>query len=232
VGVFQGLLLAMARSVVLEGTRRCDRCRLAPRWCICAADQAIVCPLAIDVLMHHREYHRPTSTGRLINRVIPASRNHLFRREIPPSREAIMRPGHALWILHPRGEPLPENADPAGVQLLLLDGSWREAARMTQAVSSWGRLYRLPPAGGSRFGLRVQHHEDKYSTVESLQFILLALGLLPAAEQLRLQFELHVYAGLRARGAKAAAAQFLADSPIREAFPALLRQLDERQSNA
>jgi DTW domain-containing protein len=220
----------MARSVVLEGTRRCDRCRLAPRWCICAAFQAIACPLAIDVLMHHREFHRPTSTGRLINRVIPASRNHLFRRETPPTRAAIIRPGHSLWILHPRGEPLPRDASPAGVQVLLLDGSWREAARMAQAVSSWGRLYRLPPAGGSRFGLRVQHHEGKYSTVESLQFILAALGLQSAAEQLRLQFELHVYAGLRARGAKAAAASFLADSPIREAFPELLRQLDVRRA--
>jgi DTW domain-containing protein len=222
------LLLAMARSVVLEGTRRCDRCRLAPRWCICAAYRAIVCPLAIDVLMHHREFHRPTSTGRLINRVIPESRNHLFRREAPPSREGIVRPGHTLWILHPRGEPLPVGAAPAGVQILLLDGSWREAARMTRTVSSWGRLYRLPAAGGSRFGLREQPHEGKYSTVESLQFMLAALGLPAAAEQLRLQFELHVYAGLRARGAKVAAAKFLSESPIRAAFPDLLQQLDER----
>lgn len=180
--------------------------------------------------MHHREFHRPTSTGRLINRVIPDSRQHLFRREAPPTRETIIRPGHNLWILHPRGEPLPVDASPAGVQILLLDGSWREAARMTQAVSSWGRLYRLPPAGGSRYGLRAQAQEGNYSTVESLQFILMALGLQPAAEQLRLQFELHVYAGLRARGAKAAAAKFLADSPIRAAFPELLRQLDERRA--
>lgn len=180
--------------------------------------------------MHHREFWRPTSTGRLINRVIPASRQHLFRRESPPIRETVVLPGHTLWILHPRGEPLPVDATPAGVQLLLLDGSWREAARMTQTVSAWGRLYRLPPAGDSRYGLREQSHEGKYSTVESLQFVLAALGLAEAAAQLRLQFELHVYAGLRARGAKAAAAKYLADSPIRAAFPALLLQLDERRA--
>ena len=41
---------AMARSVVLAGTRRCERCRLAPRWCICAVDHGVTCPLQIDVL--------------------------------------------------------------------------------------------------------------------------------------------------------------------------------------
>jgi hypothetical protein len=35
---------------------------------------------------------------------------------------------------------------------------------------------------------------------------------------------LHVYAGLRARGAKAAAEEFLAASPIRAAFPELLKK--------
>ena len=49
-------------------------------------------------------------------------------------------------------------------------------------------------------------------------------------EQLRLQFELHVYAGLRARGEKAAAERFLADSPVRAAFPKLLAKLNLKQA--
>lgn len=222
----------MSRSVVLEGTRRCDRCRLAQRWCICAAFQAIACPLQIDVLIHHREFWRPTSTGRLINRVIPASRHHRFRREVPPARASIVRPDRALWILHPRGEPLPAGAAPADVQVLLLDGSWREAARMSLVTAPWGRLVRLPMAGPSRYGLREQSHEGKYSTVESLLFLLAAFGLSEAEAQLRLQFELHVYAGLRARGAKAAADKFLATSPIRTAFPELLGKLDDRRRDS
>ena len=217
----------MARSVVLEGTRRCERCRFAHRWCICAGFRAVECPLQVDVLIHHREFWRPTSTGRLINRVIPASRHHLFRREAPPPRETVVVPGRALWILHPRGEPLPADAAPARVQVLLLDGSWPEAARMTQTVAPWGRLVRLPAAGASRYWLRGQVHEEKYSTIESLIFLLAALGLAKEEAELRLQFELHVYAGLRARGAKTLAAEFLANSPVREAFPELLQRLDE-----
>lgn len=220
---------SMARSVVLASTPRCARCQFPPRWCICAGWQAVACPLQVDVLIHHREFNRPTSTGRLINRVIPASRHHIFRRETPPTRESIALSGRTLWILHPRGELLPAGTPPSGLQVLLLDGSWREAARMSLTVAPWGRLIRLPESGPSRYQLREQQHEGKYSTIESLLFLLAALGLSKEEAQLRLQFELHVYAGLRARGAKARADEFLAASPVRDAFPELLRQMDQRR---
>jgi hypothetical protein len=221
----------MARSVILETTVRCDRCRFVPRWCICAGQQTIACPLQVDVLIHRREFWRPTSTGRLINRVLPASRGHVFEREAPPRREAIVAPGRTLWILHPRGGPLPAGTPPTDVQVLLLDGSWREAAAMLPVVETWGRRIRLPMTGPSRYWLRAQQDGGKYSTIEALLFLLAALGLSKEEEQLRLQFELHVYAGLRARGAKALADEFLATSPLRTAMPDLLHKLDERRPN-
>jgi DTW domain-containing protein YfiP len=219
----------MARSVVLQTTKRCERCRCTPRWCICEGFQAVDTPLAVDVLMHKREFWRPTSTGHLINRVVTGSRRHHFEGGKIPERAAIVRPDRELWILHPRGEPLPDDAAPGKLQILLLDGSWREAAAMTQAVGSWGRLIRLPAAGASRNVLRRQENDGNYSTVESLLFLLAALGQAEAGAKLRLQFELHVYAGLRTRGAKALADEFLATSPIREAFPELLAQLHVRR---
>jgi len=113
--------------------------------------------------------------------------------------------------------------------VLLLDGSWREAARMTQAVGAWGRLVRLPESGPGRYHLRTHVHDGKYSTIESLMMVLAALRLDDTAAQLRLQFELHVYAGLRTRGAKVKADEFLAASPLREAFPELLEQMHQRR---
>ena len=124
---------------------------------------------------------------------------------------------------------MPAEADPAKLQVLLIDGSWSEAARMATHVVEWGRLVRLPDAGESRNSLRRQEQPGKYSTVESLLFLLAALGLAGAGEQLRLQFELHVYAGLRTRGARAQAEAFLAQSPIRDAFPELLADLHQRR---
>ncbi len=219
----------MPRSVILRPTPRCARCQFPPRWCVCAGFHAITCPLAIDVLVHHRESFRPTSTGRLINRVIPESRGHLYRHDLPLRREDIVRAGRELWILHPQGSPPPAIAKPENVQVLLLDGSWREAARMRTEVVSWGRTVNLPMTGESRYKLRDQQGAGLFSTIEALLFLLEHFSLGETQGQLRRQFELHVYAGLRARGEKGAAENFLAASPVRAAFPDLLAELDRRR---
>ena len=185
------------------------------------------------MLIHHREFWRPSSTGRLINRVIPASRGHVFRHDLPLIESAIRRPGRDLWILHPLGGPLPACPKPVdravAPQVLLLDGSWREAARMKQGVERWGRLVSLPMTGPSRYLLRGQQGAGNYSTVEALLFLLRALGLQAEHAALRLQFELHVYAGLRARGERTAAEKFLVDSPVREALPELVAELNRQR---
>lgn len=219
----------MARSVVLETTARCEKCRCILRWCICAGWRPVTSPLQVDVLIHKREYWRPTSTGRLINRVVTGSRGRIFWQEKPPLRASVVLPGRELWILHPRGEELPAGADPTKVQVLLLDGSWSEAGSMLEIVGPWGRRVSLPLAGPSRYWLRKAPGAGKLATAEALLGLFAAFGLGEAEAQLRLQYELHVYAGLRTRGAKALAERFLATSPLRAAMPELLARLDERR---
>jgi DTW domain-containing protein len=217
----------MARSVVHKGTIRCPGCQQSPRWCICAGLRTLVTPLQIDVLMHHEEALRPTSTGHLIQRTFPASRRHLYRPEQALDPTKIRRPGRELWILHPTGETPPADQDPAAVQALLIDASWSQAGDMARELSGWGRRVCLPMSGKSRYWLRSQQDiAGRFSTAEALLFLLEALGLREAVEVLRLQFELHVYAGLRTRGRRAEAEAYLAESPVRAAFPELIRQLD------
>lgn len=204
------------RSVVLQSGPRCPRCQLPPRWCVCAAHVPILSPLEIDVLTHHREMSRPSSTGHLIQRVIPASRQHLWRRERSMSAGEIRVAGRELWVLHPFGAPAPATFAATNVQVVLLDGSWREAAAMAREVQGWGRLVSLPMAGESRFWLRAQTESGRFSTVEALLFLFERAGLDDAARTLGLQFELHVYAHLRARGQIASAAAYLAHSSMRE----------------
>lgn len=195
------------------------------RWCICPAGREVRCPLAIDVLMHARERFRPTSTGPLISRVIPEARVHVWHRERPEIPASLPRPGRHGWVLHPHGQPPPAGVAPEEVQVVLLDGVWSEATRMAQAMAGWGRLVSLPMAGASRFWLRSQQDGGRFSTVEALLFLLRWFGLESAHEELRRQFELHVYASLRVRGRTELAAEFLRGSPIREAFPDLLAGL-------
>ena len=101
---------------------------------------------------------------------------------------------------------------------------------MFHRVQSLGRPVRLPMEGARRNLLRDPAKPGWYSTAEALLFLLAEFGLTAQHEQFRLQFELHVYAGLRARGQKAAAEKFLDDSPVRTAFPEVLRKFAARSS--
>lgn len=223
----------MARSVVLQGTKRCERCELPPRWCVCAAQRLVPCPLTVDVLQHALEAHRPSSTGNLIPRVVTGARVLPYVREHPPARHEIVRTGAGeLWILHPCGElPPPRLPDGPAPQILLLDAAWAQATGMLGHVQAWGRRVRLPMTGRSRYVLRAQNGEGRFSTFEALLFLLEALGANDTAARLREQFELHVYAGLCSRGRKAEAAAYLADSPARLAFPDLIAELARPRPN-
>jgi DTW domain-containing protein len=181
-------------------------------------------PFAVDVLMHFMEAYRPSSTGHLIGRVIPSSRRHVFRKERPIVAGEIVRPGCELWILHPQGSPMPAVA-PANLQVLLLDGTWVQSNDMSRAVASLGHRVCLPMTGESRYWLRAQAGAGKFSTIESLLFLYAALGYRDAERTLRLQFELQVYATLLARGHKRRAAEYMKDSPIAVAMPAVVAAL-------
>ena len=215
----------MARSVVFKKTPRCELCRLPPRWCVCEAHRVIESPLKVDVLMHHMEAWRPSSTGHLINRVVANTGLHVYRKERPLRREEIMQPGRELWILHPTGEALPVSEPPAGLQVLLLDGTWIQSTGMMRVVEPWGRRVSLPMLGESRYWLRTQAADDRFSTIEALQFQMAALGLHREHAQLQLQFELHVYAGLCARGKKIESANYLFSSPVSGALKELIPTL-------
>jgi hypothetical protein len=217
------------RRLALSLDQRCERCRLPPRWCVCAGERPIRTPLQVDIVIHDRERHRPSSTGNLIARVLPGARLHRWHNDSAAPPPDLLSPDRETWLLHPHGAPPPAAADPARVQAVLLDGAWAEAAAMARVLAPHGRLVALPVAGESRYWLRTQPEGGRYATAEALMFLLGALGLGAAREELRVQFELHVYAHLRARGRAELAEKFLAASPVRAAFPDLIAQLNTRR---
>jgi DTW domain-containing protein len=215
----------MARSVVLHPTLRCTRCQQIPRWCVCEGLRDVACPLAVDVLMHTREFFRPSSTGHLLQRVVAGVRTHVWRHDAVPAREQVLRPDKELWVLHPLGEPMPSSVTPENLQVLLLDGSWGEAADMKKDVEGWGRRVSLPMTGKSRYWLRTQQGPGQFSTAEALLFLMAAMGLAQEHAALQVQLELHVYAGLCTRGQTVMAADFLATSPLRQVMPEVIARM-------
>jgi DTW domain-containing protein YfiP len=190
--------------------------------------------LAVHVLIHRGEQRKPSSTGTLVARVVTGVTQHVYQRQsrfFPPLSltAGALLPGRDVWILHPHGEPLPAASDATatvGPQVVLLDGTWRQAGEMLHSVESIGRCVRLPDEGlePGRFWLRDQPGPGQFSTAEALAGVLAASGEHDSARHLRLHFELHVYAMLLARGRREMAERYLGHSPLlTQAAPALDR---------
>ncbi|HWK53132.1 MAG TPA: DTW domain-containing protein [Hyphomicrobiales bacterium] len=218
------------RSVIRRRSTRCPQCQLTLRWCLCDALRPLETPLALALLTHPRERFRPTSSGNLIPRVFPACRQQQWDTRQPPRPEELLVQERECWILHPLGQPLPTvPPDPATLQVLLLDGAWTEAATLARGVKHWGRLVSLPLSGESRFWLRAKHEAERFSTAEALMYLLNYLGLHSEARELQAQFELLVYAALRARGRTDLATSFLEGSILLEAMPDTLARLQAKR---
>lgn len=227
----------MSRSVVLAGAARCPRCCLPPRWCVCDAIPPVATGMPVHVLLHRHEQYKPSSTGRLIARAVEGAACHLFERGnrffgsagLSP---AALLPDRDVWILHPQGEPVPAAglAGHAMPQVVLLDGTWREAGEMQRAVEGLGRCVRLPEPGPSRYWLRDQKAPTHVSTAEALLEVFRVVGDAAAERCFRLHFELHVYATLLSRGRRDVADRYLATSPLREALPEFVKQLTTPRS--
>jgi DTW domain-containing protein YfiP len=184
--------------------------------------------LAVHVLIHRHEHAKPSSTGRLIARVVTGAACHVYQREnrfFPAS-------GFPIAAVEP-GEPLPASpvagTTPSDTPqpILLLDGTWRQAGEMLRSLEGVGRCVSLPYAciEPSRYWLRDQPTAAQLSTAEALLGVLHAVGETEAEERLRMHFELHVYATLLSRGRREMAERYLGHSPLLSAAPAIVDQL-------
>ena len=235
----------MGRSVVLAGAARCPRCSLPPRWCTCDMLPPVETRLAVHVLIHWQESWKPSSTGRLVARVVSGAATHVYQRTtkffpaatVPADR---LGPEGELWILHPNGD-LPSVAAGEGTasstirrHVLLLDGTWRQAGEMLRTIEGMGRCIRLPDASDepSRNWLRDQAEPERISTAEALMGVFRAMGDLGAERILRLHFELHVYATLLARGRREMAERYLGHSPLLSDALGALEQLHARKTSS
>jgi len=199
--------------------------------------------LTVQVLIHRLEQCRPSSTGKLVGRAVAGAACHVYQRgnryfEATGYPADALDPGRELWVLHPSGDPLPESAatEAPGPQpppaVLLLDGSWRQAGEMLASMHGRGRCVRLPAAATSepsRYWLRDQAKPEQLCTAEALMGVLKAVGEPEAARQLRLHFELHVYATLLVRGHRELAERYLGHSPLLTEAPDALSRLHARR---
>lgn len=162
---------------------RCLRCLRPRAFCFCEGLAAVAPRTRVVLLQHPREARLAICSAWLAHVALAGSELHVgFRFEDHPRVRALVRePGTAL--LYPGGAPLDAGA-PAGVRtLVVVDGTWPQAAKMLDANPAIAALPRLSlaAAGPSGYGdLRREPGPGHLSTIEAVAAALGAIEGLPA----------------------------------------------------
>lgn len=188
-------------------SERCPKCRLHKHLCICSDIPRIDLATRLILVMHHREWAKPTATGPLALAVLSNSELRIQGyQEQPLNLQDLNSEQRRTLLLYPGDEArilsralLAE--DPKPVNLVVPDGNWRQAARMGRRLPGLehATLVRLPEGAKTGWGIRKECHPEGLATFEA---IARALGIIDSAEvqeSMEALFSLMVERTLQAR---------------------------------
>lgn len=159
---------------------RCERCRVAEQYCICAWQPEVQARSAVCLLMYDTEPMKPSNTGWLIADVVQDTFAFGWSRteSNPELLELLADPQWQPYVVFPEEYQLPEQqivhelpaAEDGGKRPLfvVLDGTWHEARKMFRKSTF---LHQLPllslrPEQVSRYHLRHSDNKEHLSTAE------------------------------------------------------------------
>ena len=157
-------------------TLRCAACRMHREDCLCALVPRLDLKTRVVVIMHCREWKRPTASAPLFTLAAPNSEIRLRgRKDMPFDDKGIVVPDRRTWLLYP-GEnatvlsPDLVQEDPRPVTLVVPDGSWRQASKVGQREPVLAGVSQivLPDMGPSSYRLRNEPKEGGLSTFEAI----------------------------------------------------------------
>ena len=209
----------LARGITVK---RCSHCQLARSYCICRWLQPFDGDPELDVvlLMHRDEILKPTNTGRLIANAFPQHcKAFEWSRLAPPSDllKILTDPSRQCAVVYPASEQrkvlavdsmsdmtptisqsqrLPEIAKQKTLlTVILLDGTWRQAARMMNH-SQWLQSVPVLPLSDveqAEYKMRKATEDKRLATAEAGVALLQQLGRDKAAHHLKQLFQVFNY---------------------------------------
>lgn len=181
----------MRASRPRDRNSHCFRCYLRREICICPILPTVQTRAEFLILRHIREAERPSNTGRWASMALPNSRIVSFgggdRIGFSSFDEALLQ-APDTWLLWPdaTGAQPPITRLTLPDQVVVLDGTWRQARRLynrTRLLQKIPRLV-LPAPHPFRDRLREQHRSDGMSTLEAVAAAVAKLEGTQAAEPL------------------------------------------------
>ena len=160
----------------LEG--RCRRCELTSRWCLCGCIPSVHSRTRVLLLRHAAERKKTSNTARL---AATALCNGFMYDHGLPGAPLDVGPllGPDPWLLFPgpgaRALDGPWLDRPPPHTLVVLDGTWKQARRMSQHLAALAPLPRAMVGGRPTDSLRSQHLADGMPTLVAVGQALSAL---------------------------------------------------------
>ncbi|MDZ7924662.1 MAG: DTW domain-containing protein [Marinagarivorans sp.] len=207
--VFNRRLATTRRPFLARGSaiKRCGHCMIAKTHCICqwlkpfSGGHLSSDTMAVDLvlLMHSDEILKPTNTGRLAADAFPNNCWVFEWSRLEPSKELIALledPARQCVVVYPSTLMRPEYELVAPIEvpakrltIILLDGTWRQAARMINH-SQW--LAHVPSLvlditaieKGSNYAMRKATQATRLSTAEAAAIALDQVGQKKASHHL------------------------------------------------
>lgn len=181
--------------------RRCQRCLLPLKQCLCATLQPAQARSRFCLVMFDTEPMKPSNTGRLIADVLPDTEAFQWSRTEPPQAllDLVAHPDYQPMVVFPASyadagrEVL--TAPPAGGKpplFIMLDGTWTEARKMFRKSPYLDALpvISVDLSRVSAYRLREAHAEGQYCTAEVAVALLDLADDLAAAKRLSDHFAL------------------------------------------
>lgn len=168
---------------------RCPSCLRAESSCICRWITPVAHAVDVLILQHPLEVHNAKGSARLLHLSLPNSRMLTGEQFAPDTLAALLADKHtvllypdtpgdrSLGIAPPPALDLATLLDPARLQLVVLDATWRKSRKMLYLNPRLQQLPRLPlrDTPASHYLIRKAHAPDQLSTLEATCYALMQL---------------------------------------------------------
>jgi DTW domain-containing protein YfiP len=165
-----------------NGAYRCPRCRMHQSLCLCASMPDLELSTELIVVMHRAEVVKTTNTGVLATRCLTRSQVHIHGDPGVHVEEPDFA-GRRAFVLFPADDAVPLSADLARgdpISLIVPDGNWRQADKMTTRIPWMRALPRVTLPAGTKTIYRLRS-EPKAGGLATMEAIARAFGILEGA---------------------------------------------------
>ncbi len=167
---------------------RCPRCQINYRLCFCNLISKMESETRISIIMHAREAQLLNNTARLANHLLTNSEIKIRgEHEKILSLEDLLLPNYRHLYLFPDESAVEVNEEfvlknPGPYQIILPDGSWRQAYKMKKREAVLSKIPSIKLASGGPPSAYHLRREPNFESVCTIEAIARVLGVLESKE--------------------------------------------------